>query len=183
MRLMMDKNEGSHVKAAIILGAFILLSVCLGGICLIANTTLNRVLLNPDKKGRFSSECQVSEDLELPFIKGTNGVTTYNTYSGSVAVTVSGTGQAAGSAYNDAFYIFTNGDGENIPPEHPDEWILTINSNLAHSMIPNQQVPAYNSDHVYSFRIKAPAGVLVFGIKDGFAGDNTGTLSISLCQH
>jgi hypothetical protein len=178
----MEKKEGSNVKAAIILGAFILLSVCVGGICLIANTTLNRVLSNQGMTWILNSDCQVSEDLEVPFNKGINGVTTTNIYSGPTEVTVSGTGQAAGSAYNDAFYLFADGEGDNIPPEHPDEWILTINSSLAHTLMPDKRLPAYNPDHVYRFEIDAPGGVLVFGIMDGFAGDNTGTLSISLCQ-
>jgi hypothetical protein len=178
----MEQKKDSNVKAAIILGAFILISVCIGGVCLITNTALNRVLLSQDKIWSFSSECQVSEDLEVPFEKGINGVTTTNTYSGTVEVTVSGTGQAAGSASTDAFYLFADGDGENIPPDHPDEWILTINSNLAHTLIRNERLPAYNSDHVYSFEIEAPDGVLVFGIKDGYAADNSGTLYINLCQ-
>ncbi len=178
----MEQKEGSNVKAAIILGAFILLSVCIGGMCLIANTALNRVLSSQNKTWTLSSECQVSEDLEVPFRKGTNGVTTNNTYSGTIEVTVSGTGQAAGSAYTDAFYLFTDGEGENIPPAHIDESILTINSSLAYTMIPNERRPSYNADHVYSFEIEAPDGVLVFGIKDGYATDNSGTLYISLCQ-
>jgi len=178
----MEEKVGSNVKAAIILGAFILLSVCIGGICLIANTTLKQVLSSQNNLSLLSSRCQVSEELEVPFQKGTNGVTTSNTYSGIIEVTVSGTGQAAGSSYTDAFYLFKDGEGENIPPEPIDESILTINSSLAYTMIPNERRPAYNADHVYSFEIEAPGGVLVLGIKDGYTADNSGALSISLCQ-
>jgi hypothetical protein len=178
----MKQKEGAYVIAALLLGVFILLSVCIGGTCLITNTILNRVLSGSDMPQIFSSECQVSEDLEVPFIKGTQGVTTTNTYSGKIEVTVSGTGQAAGSAYTDAFYLFTDGEGENIPPNPIDESILTINSNLAYTMIPNKVRPAYQADHIYSFEIKAPGGVLVFGIQDGYTADNAGALFLSLCQ-
>jgi hypothetical protein len=95
---------------------------------------------------------------------------------------VSGAGQAAGSATTDAFYLFKDGDGENIPPQPIDESILTINSNLAYTMIPNERRPAYNADHVYSFDIEAPGGVLVLGIMDGYTADNSGALSVILCQ-
>jgi hypothetical protein len=178
----MGQKEGSYIIPATILGVFILLSVCIGGVCLITNTVFIRMLSGPILPRIFLSECQVSEDIQVPFNKGITGVTTSNAYSGTIEVTVSGSGQAAGSAYTDAFYLFTDGEGENIPPKPIDESILTINSNLAYRMIPNERRPAYQVDHVYSFDIKAPGGVLVFGIQDGYTADNFGALSINLCQ-
>ena len=131
---------------------------------------------------RPAASCLLSEELELPFTRGTGGAASVYTYSGRVEITASGAGQSAGSAYSDAFYLFTDGSGAPIPPEHPDDWILTINSKPAVLWITEGRLPVYNADHVYSFEITAPGGVLVFGIDDGFAGDNTGSLSITICQ-
>ena len=182
----MEENKNSSVKAAIILGVFILASVCIGGFCLIANTALVRLLAElGSSRSQLSSQpsCRIYEELELPFSKGTTGVLSNNSYSGNVRLTVAGKGQSAGSAYTDAFYLFTDGEGTSIPPEHPDEWILTINSKLAHHHIPDERIPSYNEKHVYSFEIGAQGGVLRFGIKDGYAVDNTGGFSISICEH
>ena len=182
----MEVNENSYVKAAIILGVFILIAVCVGGSFLIANTALDRLLsgiASPRKRLPTQSSCRVSEDLELLFSEGVNGATSNNSYSGTIEIMVAGKGQSAGSAYTDAFYLFTNGKGSSIPPEHPDEWILTINSKLAHYLIPDERIPTYNTEHIYTFEIEAPGGVLNFGIMDGYAADNTGSFSISICQH
>jgi hypothetical protein len=182
----MEENKNSSIKAAIILGVFILASVCIGGLCLIANTTLDKLLAELGSSRNqlsYQSSCRIYEELELPFSKGTTGVLSNNSYSGNVRITVAGKGQSAGSAYTDAFYLFTDGEGNSIPPEHPEEWILTINSKLAHHLIPDKRIPSYNDEHVYSLEIEAQGGVLRFGIQDGYAVDNTGSFSISICEH
>jgi hypothetical protein len=182
----MESNGNSSIKAAIILGVFILLAVCIGGFFLLANTAFERILTeiaSPRRQVMSRSSCLVTEQLELPFSKGVNGVTSTNSYSGPVQITVAGKGQAAGSAYTDAFYIFTDDKGSSIPPEHPDEWILTINSEFAYYLIQDEQIPPYNDEHFYTFEIEAPKGLLIFGIMDGYAADNSGSFSISVCQH
>ena len=129
-----------------------------------------------------ASKCQVTEELIMPFTQGLDGVPTKNSYSGRLIITVKGSGQSAGTARSDAFYLFSDGDGSYTLPKHPDDWILTINSDLAHNFIPDGQVPQYNDDHIYSFEIEAPQGVLVFGVDDGYAVDNSGEYSILICQ-
>jgi hypothetical protein len=130
----------------------------------------------------FGNRCEVSEELVVPFKNGVNGAVTQQTYSGVVELRVSGTGQAAGATYSDAFYLFAHDDGTPMVPENAEEFILTINSELAQNMITDDKIPEYSEEHHYSFEINAPGGPLLFGVLDGFAGDNTGSYSINICQ-
>ena len=126
--------------------------------------------------------CNISEHLTVPFTGSYNATYTRYVYQGKVFVIVSGTGQSAGKQYTDAFYLFADGDGRSIIPEHPTDWILTINGDRASYLIPNREIPPYRPDHVYNFEIIVPDGNLTFGVSDGFASDNTGSYIIILCQ-
>lgn len=126
--------------------------------------------------------CSIGETVIIPFTGGTYAAQTLNSYSGTIIVTVSGTGQAAGTQYSDAFYFFTDTEGKQIDPKYPAGWVLRINGQLASDMIPGQQVPSYNSDHVYTFNVNAPDGKLTFGVSDVTTSDNTGSYTIVLCQ-
>jgi len=182
----MTSKTNSSVKAAIILGSFILLAVFVGGCFLLTNTILRLIFSKSDTMSDqlpAGNSCQATEEVVLPYSRGNNGVATQHTYSGLVEITVFGSGQAAGTATSDAFYLFTDGEGFSIPPEELDDWLLTINADFARYSISAERTPAYNDDHIYTFEINAPGGVLHFGIMDGYAVDNTGSLSISLCQH
>jgi hypothetical protein len=181
----MASKTNSNVKAAIILGTFILLSVIIGGCCLLTNTILRLSLSESDPVSDRRSPaktCQLTEEVVLPYSRGNDGVATQFTYAGPVEIIVSGTGQAAGSAHSDAFYLFTDGDGFLITPEELDDWLLTINGDFARAAIIDGRIPAYSDEHIYTFEINAPGGVLHFGIMDGYAVDNAGRLFISLCQ-
>ena len=181
----MQTDRRNHLGAAMVLGCSILVAVCLGGCFLLANTLLLANLAGGPLLPKWpwlGSRCEFEEDVLLPFSSGTHGVTTRGSYGGTVLVTVSGKGQSAGEAYSDAFYLFADEEDAPTPVEHPNEWILTINSQLAHELMPRPQVPAYSDRHHYSFEIHAPGGPLTFGILDGYSADNTGALEISLCQ-
>jgi hypothetical protein len=115
------------------------------------------------------------ESLVVPFKGGPQAVTTANTYSGIVTLTVTGIGQASGTAYTDAFYLLTDYAGNPVPPTVPNGWTLAINGQLAKVLIPGQQIPAYRSDHLYTFQINAPGGRLTFGVSDTYTADNTGS--------
>jgi photosystem II stability/assembly factor-like uncharacterized protein len=127
--------------------------------------------------------CRISEELEVPFSRGINAVTTHDVYSGPVQLTVHGIGQAMGSSSTDAFYVFTDGEGNAIPTAHPEEFILSINGELAHHFIPDQTIPPYNPKHGYTFDISAPGGVLTFGVMDGYTSDNAGSYTVSICRY
>jgi hypothetical protein len=126
--------------------------------------------------------CSTFEHLTVPFTGSYNAAYTQYSYKGRVFVTVSGIGQSAGTQYTDAFYLFADGEGRSIMPEHPTDWILTINGDRASYLIPNGEIPLYRSDHIYNFEIIVPDGTLSFGVSDGFASDNTGSYMITLCQ-
>jgi parallel beta-helix repeat protein len=128
--------------------------------------------------------CQGGEVLTVPFTGGLNGGVSSLTYKGLDTITVTGVGQASGTSYSDAFYIFADGNGNPITPQHHTSqynWVLAINGQHAEAFIPGQQVPAYRPDHRYTFRINAPSGPLTFGVGDGYGPDNSGRYVTGLC--
>jgi len=128
------------------------------------------------------------ETVVVPFAGGPSAVTTSGAYTNDVMLIVSGMGQAAGAKYSDAFYIFTDEDGNPITPWHSTyqyNWVMWINGQHAENLIPDQQTPAYRGDHIYSFPIEAPGGNLTFGVGDTGTGDNTGSYTVTIhsnCQ-
>jgi hypothetical protein len=119
------------------------------------------------------------EALTVPFVNGDLGVQTENSYSDRILVKVTGTGQAAGAAGSDAFYIFTDGDGTPVEPWHPTEWynwILWINGEPVDGFV--DPIPPYNPDHVYVFQIHVPEGPLTFAVGDAYTVDNAGEYQI-----
>lgn len=117
-----------------------------------------------------------TETLTVPFTGGPYAATTQLAYSGSVSVMVSGVGQAAGTQWSDAFYIYSPGT-----PTHPTEplnWVLAINGQHAENFIGS--VPPYDSSHVYTFQLNAPGGQLTFGVGDTMTSDNTGSYTVTL---
>jgi hypothetical protein len=122
-----------------------------------------------------------SEELTVPFVLGLDGLPTINSYSGRTQVKITGIGQAGGAAWSDAFYIFTDGEGNPVQPWHPTDWqpfgfTLCINSGPVDNFV--DQIPRYNPHHVYVFNINAPGGLLRFGVGDWGIGDNTGEYQI-----
>ena len=130
----------------------------------------------------YAPICPNTEIIQVPYPGGIWAVQTQNSYAGTTRVNVSGIGQSSGTAYTDAFYLFTDGEGNKITPEHPTDWILAIDGDFAHYLIPSQEIPAYNEDHTYTFIVNAPGGKLTFGVRDGYAADNTGRYIVTLCR-
>ncbi|MGD8634025.1 MAG: hypothetical protein PVF85_10675 [Anaerolineales bacterium] len=181
---MQAKAERS-IEVAVINGIMLLLAVITAGMFLIANTAVASLLSERDEPiSREASMlmCQKYEELQVFYSEGLPGTNSTFPYSGLVNLTIEGSGRASGSAYSDAFYLYTNGEARSIEPEHPQDWILAINSRLAHTYTKEQRVPPYSPDHVYNLEIIAPGGTLQFGIDDGYAADNDGMLNITICQ-
>ena len=146
------------------------------------------------------------ETIRVPLNKGTSGVRTAKSYSGTVTLTVSGTGQADGCRYSDAFYIFA--DCSRTPFNRPlhyghpmgtvrpgisrDElpfdrrrnptlrydWTLWINGQPSDAYV--STTPAYSNTHRYIFTITAPGGRLTFAVGDPNPCENTGYFSVTL---
>jgi hypothetical protein len=128
-----------------------------------------------------STSCADYESLVVDFADGLNSAQTRNSYSGEVFLTVSGSGQSSSSEYTDAFYVFTDPDGNETFPSIIG-FSLAINGRLAREFIPDQRVPLYRDDHVYSFSIMAPGGVLTFGVHDEYIFDNMGSYQVTVCK-
>jgi hypothetical protein len=128
------------------------------------------------------AQAQLAEETVIaPFAGGPSAVTTSNSYSGLTNLLVSGIGQAAGTSFSDAFYIFTDSNGNIIPPVFANEFGLFINNQIASNFFPaGQQKPAFSANHIYDFPINAPGGALTFGVGDVATGDNTGEFTITL---
>ena len=125
----------------------------------------------------------IQETFAVDFRNGTQGVSTRNTYSGPIAIQVEGIGQASGSSWSDAFYIYTDYNGSVIEPWHPTEyynWTLWINGEPADTLV--SSIPKYSSDHVYVFVINAPGGRLRFSVGDAGADDNAGSYIVSILE-
>jgi hypothetical protein len=121
-----------------------------------------------------------SETLSVDFTNP-NGTQTTNSYQGSVAVSISGIGQASQTQWSDAFYRYTNTTGTpTTSPGHPDCWVLWINNEDPSYF---GQLPGYNPGHTYTFSLNAPGGTINFKVCDSVYSDNTGTYTITLTQN
>ena len=148
------------------------------------------ILVTPPPTPSPTPTCQ-PEELTVPFKNGTNGVATKNAYQGQTCfpISVSGIGQASGTAYSDAFYVYTDYSGKSLQtPIHyynkPFNWTLWINGGSAEKIIKGNQVPPYNSNHVYTFTICLPAPgfqVINFSVGDTYTPDNSGNYTIKTC--
>ena len=120
----------------------------------------------------------VEGPLTALFTGGPNAVQTAQSYSGPMSITVSGTGQAQGTLHSDAFYIYTDANGNAVAPSHHSYATLCINSHPVDQFV--LPIPPYSSDHTYKFTINAPGGPLTFGVcGDSVLTDNTGSFTIT----
>jgi len=120
-----------------------------------------------------------TETVVAPFAIGTYGVQTTRSYSGTVGLVVSGVGQASGTRYSDAFYVYTDQAGNPLPNPSSVGWDLYINGKRHTSYV--SPTPPYTPAHVYTFTINVVGNNrLWFGAGDTITGDNTGAYTITL---
>jgi hypothetical protein len=137
--------------------------------------------ITPTPQKTILTMSTTGETLIVPFVKGTTGVKTNLSYTGTVTVTVTGSGQASGPSWSDAFYIYTAYSGQPIVPVHPTafyNWTLWINGGPADNYV--NPIPAYNPNHAYTFVITAPGGPLTFAVGDTNTSDNAGAYRITV---
>ncbi|HLX57592.1 MAG TPA: serine/threonine-protein kinase [Ktedonobacteraceae bacterium] len=126
----------------------------------------------------------IAETFRVNFTSATSnglGVSTQNTYNGMVSITINGSGQASSTQWSDAFYIYTDTSGNNLPTPHTATcWVLFINGKTADASV---GLPSYNSSHVYtvSMNLSQPA-TINFGVCDGNSSDNYGYYTITVQQ-
>lgn len=109
-----------------------------------------------------------AEMVEIPFTEGTG--TTTGAYSGEVLLVLEGFGQAHGTAFSDAFYLYTAADGFNL--DVPEPVPFTVNGE------PIAAPPPYNALHVYEVRVTAAPGPLTFTLDAPTPADNTGRVRV-----
>lgn len=125
-----------------------------------------------------------SETIQVYFANATSngwGTSTQYSYSGTVKITISGTGQASSTQWSDAFYIYTDSSGNLLStPVTAKCWTLYINGATADSSV---GLPSYNSSHAYTvYMTLSQASSINFGVCDGQTSDNTGSYSITVQQ-
>lgn len=125
-----------------------------------------------------------AETLTAAFTQPDGGVTA-GLYSGTVKVTVSGTGFSEGTRTNDAFYL------TDTQVHDPDYYQLTFALAPLVGFDPAQDavnfipagLPAYSPSHTYTFLLDTGATVptqLHFGVGDGDFADNGGAYTITV---
>ena len=112
------------------------------------------------------------------------GVSTRNKYSGYVALSISGTGTAAGDSTNDAFY-FVNNPAAGCETEFVMRvWLSGQGSPRPLASLMPDGCPDLSDDHTYEVTINLGSyvGPLKFGTGEVGVWDNTGELVVSLTQ-
>lgn len=123
------------------------------------------------------------ETIKVPFESGTSGVQTTQSYDGEITVSVSGVGQASGTEWSDAFYIFTNSAGQPVEPYHPLEYYnFTLWIEGGPADIHVKPIPEYNEAHTYVFFLRSSGNPINFGVGDVFTIDNTGHYTITISE-
>ena len=143
-----------------------------------------------------------TEILSAAFTTADGGVSA-NAYGGLVQMKVTGTGQSAGSCFNDAFYIYTCGivadasyyqlTSDNAPlvglnPAQDAKNFIVYDADSSSEVLTRPYVPLYRADHTYTFVVDLSLlGVvgtshLHFGVSDGVFGDNSGGYRVEISQ-
>lgn len=133
---------------------------------------------------RITQYQAAQEVLQVPFqiIPINIGVNTAQLYQGLINVSVTGGGQSAGIAFNDAFYLYLDEKGKLVPPSYVLPFNLYIDGVPALNHIIGQTLPDYRNDHVYSFQIDVgpTPRQINFAIGDSYTVDNDGAFTIAI---
>jgi hypothetical protein len=141
----------------------------------------------------FTAPAFASETVIAPFTTPDGAITT-GTYDNIVQITVSGVGQSLGTDFNDAFYVYTDGSGNPVPPfNDPSFYQLTFGTTTLVPLDPAQDIknflvgpiPAFDSGHTYTFDINTGVSTptqLHFGVSDGDFADNSGAFTVTIAQ-
>ena len=125
---------------------------------------------------------QPIEIITVPFNQA-SATQTACTYTGLVHLVIEGTGQAGGSDYSDAFYLYAHEDG--TPYETPilEHFDLEIDGERAiYRLNLVDSPPTYNPEHVYAvdYQLGDTPRVINFRISDSIVDDNTGEFRITV---
>ena len=124
---------------------------------------------------------QVGEALTVSWT-AQGGVSTSNSYSGYVSLTISGTATAAGNNLNDAFYLVDQLHEGCETVFVMQVWLSSVPSHRPLASLIPDGCPEFNPDHTYqvTIHLRDYEGPLVFGTGDVIVGDNSGELTVIL---
>mgnify|MGYP000356640810 CR=1 FL=1 len=108
---------------------------------------------------------------------------TQNTYSGTVTLNISGTGQAGNTDWSDAFYLYAHEDYVAYDPPLLQYFALEIDGQRAIETLGLlENPPPYSSDHTYTvtYNVGTEPRRITFRISDSTVGDNTGEFRIEI---
>lgn len=123
-----------------------------------------------------------NEIVIVPFDKIDPTYTT-SVYNGQIYLLISGTGQAGGADWSDAFYLYQKGDGTLYEPPMLEHFDLEIDGQRAIITLGLlENPPSYSRDHVYNvtYDVGADTRRIAFRISDSIVGDNTGEFRIEI---
>jgi hypothetical protein len=109
-----------------------------------------------------------AEMVEIPFTEGT--ATSEGVYAGTLRLVLEGFGQAHGTAFSDAFYLYTAADGFSL--DEPEPLTFTVNGE------PIAEPPEYNTFHVYEIFVTVDAGPMTFTVDAPTPDDNNGRVRV-----
>ena len=156
-----------HQRYAII-GVTLALTILLVG--LIALRVMRRISDDP------------VETVVVPFDRAESTLT-QNLYDGQVILRISGTGQAGGKDYSDAFYLYQQSDGTSYFPPQLEHFDLEIDGDRAiRTLGPIEKPPSYSPDHVYTvhYNVGLTPRPIALRISDSVVGDNTGAFQVQI---
>jgi serine/threonine protein kinase len=131
------------------------------------------------------TSARVTSDTLTVYFASYHAAQSVHSYSGTVRVTVSGSGGVSANGVSDAFYMYTDFKGTLLNPplhdtQHNSCWVMYINNSPSENFVPT---PPYNPNYSYQFTMTAPGGPLSFSICDGNRSDNHGALTVTVTQN
>jgi hypothetical protein len=123
-----------------------------------------------------------SEALTIPFNKLSQTCSVY-AYAGTVTLDISGTGQAGGQDWSDAFYLYQHGDGTPYQPPQLEHFDLEIDGQRAIITLGLRDTPPpFQTSHQYTvtYDVGITPRTICFRISDQNVGDNTGEFQITV---
>jgi hypothetical protein len=132
-----------------------------------------------DNKSAVTTQ-NTNETLTLYFNRNNLGypAKTRLTYTGTVTMTVNGTGKDSGTSDSDAYYIFTNYEGQPVAPLTAREFGLYVDGQRLADIYPQ----GYQTSHEYTFNLNVGSDprAIKFAIGDGYTADNSGYFTIKV---
>ena len=128
-------------------------------------------------------EAQIVETIIVPFNK-LEATYSEQAYQGRVTLVLSGTGQAAGSDFSDAFYQFTQ-NSQPLAQPLLGQFDLEIDGQRAIDTLGlRENPPAYTSSHRYfvTYDVGETPRRIAFRISDSIVDDNSGSFTIPILK-